>query len=196
MLPAICRGAGQASHIISVHPSLLGTWWDDKWRLVIGISCRKCTEFSPQEMRPYEKEFQYHGCKLWSLLNSRGYQTINTHIYTFTFPMTCDSVLETLHLLCVFPLLPFDHRTDCPCVWMDDLLVVRKIRDFSYHLMSSLKPSDIKQPSTQLSSSGTSMKYACGGTWTFGSSAEILQHKGNMKSPEASHGCRQLNCDH
>ena len=54
------------------------------------ISCRKCAEFSPEEMRPYYREFQYQGCKLDSLLNSwsRGFQTINLYIYiyfTFTF---------------------------------------------------------------------------------------------------------------
>ena len=36
---------------------------------VNGISCRKCADFSPEEMRPYKREFQYQGCNLWSLLN-------------------------------------------------------------------------------------------------------------------------------
>ena len=31
------------------------------------------------------REFQYQGCKLWSLLNSWGYQIVNIHIHTFTF---------------------------------------------------------------------------------------------------------------
>ena len=34
-------------------------------------------------MRPYKREFQYQGSKLWSLLNSNstGYRTINVQIY-------------------------------------------------------------------------------------------------------------------
>ena len=36
---------------------------------------------SLQRRWDYKREFRYLGCKLWSLLNSRGYQTINIHIY-------------------------------------------------------------------------------------------------------------------
>ena len=54
---------------------------EQKMRIVNGISCRKCTEFFPGEMILYKREFQYQGCKLWSLLNLMGYQTINIHIY-------------------------------------------------------------------------------------------------------------------
>ena len=50
-----------------------------------GISCRKCAEFSPEEMRPYKREFQYQGCKLQSLLNSLGFQAINLYIYIYLF---------------------------------------------------------------------------------------------------------------
>ena len=32
-------------------------------------------------------EFQYQGCKLWSLLNSWGYQTRNIHIYIYIYMM-------------------------------------------------------------------------------------------------------------
>ena len=48
-------------------------------------SRRKCAEFSSEEMRPYKREFQYQGCKLLSLLNSMGYQTINIHICSYIF---------------------------------------------------------------------------------------------------------------
>ena len=34
------------------------------WKIVTGICYRKCAEFSPEEMRPYKREFQYQGCKL------------------------------------------------------------------------------------------------------------------------------------
>ena len=42
-------------------------------------------EVSPKELRLYKKDFQYQGCELRSLLNARGYQTINIHIYLFRF---------------------------------------------------------------------------------------------------------------
>ena len=55
----------------------------------MSIAAGKCAnaEFSPKEMRQYKREFQYQGYKLWSLLNSLGYQTINIRIdlYLFTF---------------------------------------------------------------------------------------------------------------
>ena len=47
--------------------------------------CRKCAEISPEEMRPYKRGFQYQGCKLQSLLNSRGFQTINLYIYIYSY---------------------------------------------------------------------------------------------------------------
>ena len=62
---------------------MMGAWWNKKWRIVNGFSCRKCAEFCPEEMRLYKREFQYQGCKLWSLLNLMGYQTINIHIYLY-----------------------------------------------------------------------------------------------------------------
>ena len=64
MLPAMCRGVGLSYHAASVHPAVMGTWWNEQWRIVNGNSCRKCAEFSPEEMRPYKREFQYQGCKL------------------------------------------------------------------------------------------------------------------------------------
>ena len=70
-------------HAASVHPAMMGTWWNKKWTIVNGIICRKCAEFSPEEIRPYKREFQYQGCKLWCLLNFLGYQTINIHIYIY-----------------------------------------------------------------------------------------------------------------
>ena len=86
-LPAMCRGVGQAFHYhaTSVHPAVMGTWWNEQWTTMNGNSCRKCAEFPPEEMRPYKREFQYHGCKLWSLLNSMGYQPINIHIYIYIY---------------------------------------------------------------------------------------------------------------
>ena len=33
-------------------------------KIVTGISCRKCVEFSPEEMRRYKREFLYQGCRL------------------------------------------------------------------------------------------------------------------------------------
>ena len=75
----------------------MGTWWNKQWRIVNGNSCRKCAEFSPEEMRPYKREFQYQGCKLWSLLNSMGYQTINIHIYIYIYILSCCLVLWCIH---------------------------------------------------------------------------------------------------
>ena len=37
-----------------------------------------------EEMEPYKREFQYQGSKLWSLLNSRGVQTINIYFYIYS----------------------------------------------------------------------------------------------------------------
>ena len=62
-------------------PAVISTWWNKKARLSwLAIAAANCTnvKFSPQEMRLYMREFQYQGCKLWSLLNARGYQTMNT----------------------------------------------------------------------------------------------------------------------
>ena len=63
-----------------------------------GISCRKCLEFSPEEMRLYKREVQYQGCKLSSLLKARGYQTINGHIYLFVIKIFCVFGKVILHL--------------------------------------------------------------------------------------------------
>ena len=46
------------------------------------LSCRKCAEFSPEEMRPQKSVLQYLGCKLYSLLKSRGYLHYkHVHVY-------------------------------------------------------------------------------------------------------------------
>ena len=42
-------------HAASVHLPVMGTWWDEKWRIVNGINCRKCAECFPEEMIPYQK---------------------------------------------------------------------------------------------------------------------------------------------
>ena len=81
----MCRGVGQnlLYHMASVHPAVMGIWWNNNWKIVNGTSFRKCTEFSPEEMIPYKIKFQYQVCKLQSLLNSRGFQTINLYIYFY-----------------------------------------------------------------------------------------------------------------
>ena len=88
----------QASHIMT--PLSTQQWWmpggTKNELIVIGISCTKSAEFPTEEMRPYEREFQYQGCKLWSLLNSMGYQTVNIHIYIYIY--ICNMQLhKTLH---------------------------------------------------------------------------------------------------
>ena len=42
--------ASLSYHAASVHPAVMGTWWKEQWRIVNGNSCRKCAEFSPEEM--------------------------------------------------------------------------------------------------------------------------------------------------
>ena len=34
----------------------MGTWWNENWRIVNGVSCRECVEFSPEERIPYKRE--------------------------------------------------------------------------------------------------------------------------------------------
>ena len=65
-------------------PSSDGYLVDKNWKIVNGINCRKYAEFPPEEMRLYKREFQYQGCNLWSMLNSR-YPTINIHIYIYIY---------------------------------------------------------------------------------------------------------------
>ena len=72
-------------HTASAHPAVMSAWWNENCRIVNGISCRKCAEFSPEELRPYGREFEYQWCKLRSLLNSWGYQTINLHIFIYIY---------------------------------------------------------------------------------------------------------------
>ena len=82
LLP-MCKGVGQASHIMP--PLSTQQWWvlagTKNRELWMALAAEKSAEFSPEEMRPYTREFQYQGCKFWSLLNSMGYQTTNIHIY-------------------------------------------------------------------------------------------------------------------
>ena len=61
---------------------------------MIGYSCSKLHKFasaelSPEEMRLYKREFQYKGCKFWSLLNSRTYHTININVYIHIYILLC-----------------------------------------------------------------------------------------------------------
>ena len=51
-------------HTVSNCPAMMGTWWNEKWRIVNGISCRKCAEIPSEEMKPCAREFQYQGCTL------------------------------------------------------------------------------------------------------------------------------------
>ena len=76
---------GKTSHTIL--PLSTQQWWVPggmkTGKIVNGISCRICTQLSPEEMNRCKREFQYHWCKLSSLLNSRGFQTINLYIYIY-----------------------------------------------------------------------------------------------------------------
>ena len=81
----MCRGVGQNFPYHS--PLSTQQWWVPggmkTGKIVNSISCRKCTEFSPEQIRSYKRDFQYQRCKLQSLMNSRGFQTINLHMYFF-----------------------------------------------------------------------------------------------------------------
>ena len=89
-------------------PAVTGTWSNKIGKNVNEISCRKCAEFFPEDMRPYMREFQYQGFKLWSLLNSQGYQTINMHIYIHIYgailwiQLNCNLRCEKCACLTVF----------------------------------------------------------------------------------------------
>ena len=96
---------GKTSHAI---PSLsTQQWWvpggTKIGNIVNGFSCRKCAEFSPEEMRPYERELQYQGCRLESLLNSWGFQTINLYIYIYLFTFTCLTSICLNSIVLSFP---------------------------------------------------------------------------------------------
>ena len=66
-LPAMCRGVGQASHIMPSlsHIAVMGTWWNEQRRIVNGSNCRNALNY-PQRRWDHKTEFQYQGCKLWS----------------------------------------------------------------------------------------------------------------------------------
>ena len=85
-LPAMCRGVWQASHIMQ--PLSTQQWWvpggtknGELWMAIAAENALNSSETRWDRIR----ELQYQGYKLWSLLNSMGYQTINIHIYIFTF---------------------------------------------------------------------------------------------------------------
>ena len=65
-LLVMCRSMGQTSY--SILPLYTQQKWVPSWtksaKIVNGISCRKCTELSPEVMRPYKRGFQYQGCTL------------------------------------------------------------------------------------------------------------------------------------
>ena len=86
---------------------------DGKWRIVNGISCRKCAEFFPEEMGPYKREFQYQGCKLCSLLNSMGYQTINIHICIYLFMLDRSHFIRHLKIIQIYFNFVFSLFADC-----------------------------------------------------------------------------------
>ena len=56
-LLVMCGSVGQTSH--SILPLPTQQWWipggTKNWKIVNGISCRKCAEFAPEEMRPYKR---------------------------------------------------------------------------------------------------------------------------------------------
>ena len=58
-LLVMCRSVRQTCYFIYClcPPSSDGYLVEQKnWKIVNGISCRKCAEFSPEEMRPYKRE--------------------------------------------------------------------------------------------------------------------------------------------
>ena len=85
--------ANLSFHVTSVHPALLGTWWNDKNSIeMISYSCRQCTEFeSPlKEMRLKEYvsiQRSVHCTACWTHMDI---WTINMYIYTnmYTY-ITC-----------------------------------------------------------------------------------------------------------
>ena len=117
---------GKTSH--TRPPLSTQQWWvpggTKKWRIVkcemalwYVISCRKCAEFSPEEMRPYKSEFRYQGCKLCSLLNSAegDIKTINIHIYLFIFIFTLQIV--NLGSMGIMTCLVRNRLSECSCFW-------------------------------------------------------------------------------
>ena len=86
---SLCRGVGQGTHIMP--PLSTQQWWVPVVTKTLGELWMALTAENALHSHPRKwdriKEFQYQGCKLWSLLNSRGYQTINIHIYIYIFVM-------------------------------------------------------------------------------------------------------------
>ena len=89
----MCTGVVQIPYH-TIPPLSTQQWWvpggTKTGKIVNGISCRKCADFSPKEMRLYKREFQCEGCKLLSLLNSRGFQTINLYICIYIYIWTLE----------------------------------------------------------------------------------------------------------
>ena len=95
------KSVGQTSHSILLLPTQ--QWWvpggakiGELWMALVAENALN----SPQR-RPHKREFQYQGCELWSLLNSRGYQPTVKHRPTH------------LHLL----RSTFDDPCIGPCMW-------------------------------------------------------------------------------
>ena len=93
-LPAMCRGVGQAFHIMP--PLSTQQWWVPggmkNGELWMALAAENALDF-PQKRWDHIREFQYQGCKLWSLLNAMGCQTINIHIcilYLWTYAFDCE----------------------------------------------------------------------------------------------------------
>ena len=60
------------------------------WKIVNGISCRKCAEFSSEEMKPYKREFQYQGCKLQKSAELTGISDYkNLHLHLLITALVC-----------------------------------------------------------------------------------------------------------
>jgi hypothetical protein len=62
--PAICESLGQAllSHIASGHPAVMGTWWNNRTKIVrLVISAAMCACILPGKMRLCQCDFQYQG---------------------------------------------------------------------------------------------------------------------------------------
>ena len=94
-LLAMCRGVWQDSHIMSAMSM-------QQWRVPGGMrklhcnDCRKC--WSPQERWDCKWGSSNTESKLWSLLNSRGYQTAYIHILHIYLHNFCNLGCSLAHL--------------------------------------------------------------------------------------------------
>ena len=90
MLLNMCRGVGQASHVMP--PLSTQQWWIPGGTRIGELWMALAVENalnSPQRRWDCIREFRYRGCKL-----SRVYQTINIHIYkhTLCIYICCNSI--------------------------------------------------------------------------------------------------------